>query len=540
MPFTGKLKKVAIIAAAASALAISACIIFNQNAQAKSNELVILHTNDTHSLIDPDGGKGGVLQRKAIIDSVRKAEKNVLLVDAGDIVQGTLYFKFFKGDVEFPLMNMMGYDVQILGNHEFDNGLNDLAKNYKTLKADLLSANYDFSGTVMEGILKPYTIKKIGDKKIGFIGINIDPTSLISNANYKGLKFSDPILKANEIASMLKKDKDVDLVVAITHIGARKENNKPTDYELAAASRDIDIIIGGHSHTVIQPKNADNKFPSIVKNADGKPVMMAQTGKYGKNLGYIKINLDNLKNSTPADFDQRLIEVTDRFPDSALDKKMNSFIEPFREKINIVNKHIIGRADADMDPDARVGAYVNWSADFAKWYGDLKADSLKAAGVDIPRRPDMAMMNVGGIRQPMKKGDVTEGQMLATFPFSNHMVITCIKGADFADAMKIAASKGGEAVSNEVRVLTDGQGNVKEILINNQPIDSQRDYYLSTIDYLAWGNDDFTPLAKGNIIWADEPEMSAPILRYLKMLSDSGLPVIGDPRPRFIPVVILE
>ncbi|MDE6218462.1 MAG: metallophosphoesterase, partial [Muribaculaceae bacterium] len=160
-----------------------------------AESLVILHTNDTHSLIDPDpaDGRGGVLQRQAIVDSVRKAEKNVLLVDAGDMVQGTLYFKFFKGDVEYPLMNLAKYDIRILGNHEFDNGLAELARHYSKVKADRLSANYDFSATPLKGMFDPFVIKKVGGKKIGFIGINVDPASLISRENYEGMKFRDII-----------------------------------------------------------------------------------------------------------------------------------------------------------------------------------------------------------------------------------------------------------------------------------------------------------------------------------------------------------
>ena len=143
---------------------------------AAAERLVILHTNDTHSNIESDrNGVGGILPRKAIIDSVRKAEKNVILVDAGDMVQGTLYFKYFRGDVEYPLFNMMGYDVRILGNHEFDNGIDELARNWKKVKGARLSANYDFSKTPAAGLFKPYVVKKIGKKKIGFIGINVDP-----------------------------------------------------------------------------------------------------------------------------------------------------------------------------------------------------------------------------------------------------------------------------------------------------------------------------------------------------------------------------
>lgn len=176
---------------------------------AAAERLVILHTNDTHSNIESDrNGVGGILPRKAIIDSVRKAEKNVILVDAGDMVQGTLYFKYFRGDVEYPLFNMMGYDVRILGNHEFDNGIDELARNWKKVKGARLSANYDFSRTPAAGLFKPYVVKKIGGKKIGFIGINVDPASLISAANTGAMEFRPVIETANHWAEFLKRKRN--------------------------------------------------------------------------------------------------------------------------------------------------------------------------------------------------------------------------------------------------------------------------------------------------------------------------------------------
>lgn len=497
--------------------------------------LVILHTNDTHSAIDPDGaGDGGVLQRKAIIDSVRKAEKNVILVDAGDVVQGTLYFKFFKGDVEYPLMNMMGYDIQILGNHEFDNGLQSLADHYRTLNADRLSANYDMAGTPLDGLFKPYVIKEADGHKIGFIGLNIDPSSIIAASNYEGMGFSEPIPVANELASRLKNEMGCDLVVAVTHIGAIKDNDKTIDYELAAASRDIDIIIGGHSHTVIRPDGSTEGCPPLTMNAEGRPVLVVQTGRYGKNLGYINIDLDN-----PANMDYRLIPVTDRFPASELDEVMTAFIAPYKEKLKAIDEHVIARSDYGMKAHERKGAYVNWAADFAADYGRLKADSLRAAGVDIPEL-DFAMMNVGGIRHSMPAGDITEGNILATFPFSNHMVLSAVKGADFIEAMRVAAEKGGEAISDELRVITDDEGHLVRVLLNGEEMDPDATYLMSTIDYLAWGNDDFVSLARGEILWRDEPEMSAPMMRYLGEHTRRGVPVDGDPRPRFVREVRLK
>ena len=258
-----------------------------------ADSLVLLHTNDTHSMIFPDkDGLGGVQRRKVLIDSVRNAEKNVVLIDAGDAVQGTLFFKFFGGEVENPLMDMMGYDIRVVGNHEFDNGIEELRANLEKSKSVLLSSNYDVAGSGLKGLFKPYHIKKIGRHKVGFIGLNIDPKSLITEQNVEGIVWHDVVATANDIAAMLKREKKCDLVVAVTHIGYEKSNAKTSDVELAQASRDIDIIIGGHSHTMLDPTQADS-FPHLIKNADGKEVLVAQCGKWGKKLGYIKVDLDN-------------------------------------------------------------------------------------------------------------------------------------------------------------------------------------------------------------------------------------------------------
>ncbi len=520
-------------------LKFAAAIAIALPVMATAENLVILHTNDTHSLIDPDkDGRGGVLQRKAIIDSVRKAEKNVILVDAGDMVQGTLYFKYFKGDVEYPLMNMLGYDIRILGNHEFDNGMKDLAKYYKDVKADRLSANYDFSGTELQGMFDPYVIKKVGGKKIGFIGINVDPESLISKENIEGVKFKDVIKTANETAAYLKNRKKCDLVVVVSHIGVVKENDKATDYDLARASRDIDVIIGGHSHTVIEPDNK-GKYPSIVENAAGRPVLIAQTGKYGKKLGYIKIDLDALKSLTPDRYDYELIDVTDRFPEDKLDPKIRAFIAPYKHVVDSVNNRVIGRSLYDLNSDDRNGGYANWAADYARWFGQLVLDSINGRD-GMPLRLDLGVMNVGGIRQNMPKGDVTEGEILATFPFANRMVITAVKGADIIDALKVAAKKGGEGISGNVRVVVDNDNNLKRVVIDGREMDPEKIYNVATIDYVAAGNDDLAGFGRGKLLWRDNVEMAVPMLRYVNHLTRLGLPIAPDMNGRFQKEVIIE
>lgn len=502
--------------------------------EAYGERLVILHTNDTHSSIDPDKeGRGGVLHRKAVIDSVRKAEKHVITVDAGDMVQGSLYFKYFRGDVEYPLMDMIGYDIRILGNHEFDNGMDDLAARYRNVKSDRLSANYDFSGTPLDGVFIPYTIKKVAGKKIGFLGINIDPASLISENNID-VRFKDPVATANEIAAMLKKDKKCDLVVAVTHIGYEKENDKPTDVDLIAASRDIDIVIGGHSHTMIDPSRPD-QYPSLVKNAEGRDVRVGQTGKYGRYVGKMTVDLGKLgKGCIDGNaIGYELIPVTDRFPAEKLDRRMASFIEPYRAAVDSANSRVIGKSVYDLKNGQRTGGLTNLTADITHAYLTHKADSLRSAGVDIGRL-DMSLMNVGGIRHDMPEGAITEGQILSTYPFSNHFVIIRLKGSDIIETLRIAARKGGEGISGNVRVVTDPERRLERVVIDGEEMDPEKYYIFGTINYAAEGNDDMLPLARHEKIWTDEVEVAAPILRWFERQKELGLPVAPDLNPRFV------
>ena len=512
------------------AFAACAAAALSPALQAKADDLVLLTTNDTHSNIDFErGGRGGILPRKAIVDSVRAAEKNVMLIDAGDFVQGSLYFKYFRGDVEYPLMNMMGYDIRVLGNHEFDNGLDELAAHWKDVKGKRLSANYDFKDTPAKGLFDPYMIKKVGNKKIGFIGINVNPESLIIKENYAGMKYEDAIAVANRTAEFLKKKKGCDLVVAVTHIGYTATPGKASDLELARQSKDIDIIIGGHSHTVVDP-GKKNGLEYWVDNANGKPVLVTQTGKNGSNIGYIKIDLDDLKDH---DYEYRYIPVTDRFPAEKYDKKMIAFLEPYKAKVDSVNKHVIGYSLIDMVNNDRTGAYANFTADMGREMAQAVADSMQRAGQEFPNI-DMSFMNVGGIRQNMKKGAITEGQMLSTFPFSNRLVIVQLKGQDIIDALKVAATKGGESISGNLRVLTDGNGNLLDVYIDGKKMDPAKTYTVATIDYVAQGNDDLVTMANNRMLWADKEELSRPILRYIKELTAKGFPVNPDTSKRFV------
>lgn len=501
------------------------------SAEINAEQLVILHTNDTHSTIDAlADGTGGVLARKAIIDSVRNIEKNVLLIDAGDVVQGTLYFKYFDGDVEYPLLDMMGYDIRILGNHEFDNGMESLAKHYKKMKSTPLSANYDFQGTELEGVFQPYVIKEVDGKKIGFMGINLDPTSIISQKNFGG-KFEEVIPVANSIAKKLKEDENCDMVVAVTHIGYNKVNDKTCDIELAESSTDIDLIIGGHTHTLIDPAHPEIN-PSLIKNANGKPVRIVQTGKQGLYLGKLSIDLDNLPLEGGDQITYELIPVTDRFPQESYDKEIIKFLEPYRAGVDSVNNVVIAYSEYDLDK-TRTGGLANLTADIGYFHGKAIADSLQNLGIDFPNI-DMSIMNVGGIRHHIAKGAVTEGRILSTYPFSNKVVVIGVKGSDIIEALRVSAAKGGEAVSENVRVVTDPLGNLKRVVIDGKEMDPDREYIVSTIDYVAEGNDDLVSLANHRKLFECNEELAVPIMLWIKKQQALGLKLAPDLGSRFV------
>ena len=251
--------------------------------------IVILHTNDTHSRIEPipesdriAGNKGGVVRRMNYIEQVRKENKNVLLFDAGDFLQGTPYFNLFKGEVETEAMNMMRYDAVTLGNHEFDYGLEALEKVVRRAKFPIISSNYDFSGTPLNNLIKPYLIFKKDGVKIGVIAINIQPKGLIASGNYDGMKFLQPERVANELALKLKTTDRCDMVICLSHLGYT------ADKRLVEQTRNIDIIIGGHSHT-------NMKTPDLLKNIDNKDVMVFQTAGRGIYVGRIDVELEKVK-----------------------------------------------------------------------------------------------------------------------------------------------------------------------------------------------------------------------------------------------------
>jgi 5'-nucleotidase len=258
-------------------------------------KIVLLHTNDVHSHLEPFpandpkyAGLGGIERRAALIRAIRAKEPNVILLDAGDIFQGTPYFNMFGGEVEIKAMTAMGYDATAIGNHDFDGGLDNLAKQLQHAAFPMLVANYDFTGTPMEGKTVPYKIFEQEGIKTGVFGLGIEMAGLVDSRLYGKTIYLDPIVKAAEMVSLLRDQKKCDVVVCLSHLGFKYENDKVSDMVLAKKSRGIDVIIGGHTHTFLD-KGA------TVKNREDKDVVVAQVGWAGIRLGKIEIFTD--KNS---------------------------------------------------------------------------------------------------------------------------------------------------------------------------------------------------------------------------------------------------
>ena len=255
--------------------------------------ITILHTNDTHSQIDPlpsndrNAGKGGVARRATLVKRIRKENPNTLLIDAGDVLQGTPYFNFYKGEVEYKAMSAIGYDAGTLGNHDFDNGVEALAAALKFANFDIVSANYDFKGTALEERVKRYVVKTVGGIRVGLFGLGISPVALITPANFKGVTYIDPVIAAREVVKKLRDEERCSLVVCMSHLGYI-QNGQTGDLLVASQVDGIDFIASGHTHTFMEQ-------PVLQAQPCGAKTLIFQVGKSGIYVGRVDFTFRNGK-----------------------------------------------------------------------------------------------------------------------------------------------------------------------------------------------------------------------------------------------------
>ena len=272
-----------------SLLAILSLVI---SVEAGAQDLWIVHTNDTHSCVMPinplssdtaQADKGGFLRRASFVRQMREEHPHLLLFDSGDFSQGSAYYNLYKGEVEVSLMNEMKYDAATIGNHEFDFGMDNMKRIYSMAQFPIVCANYDFSGTVLEGLVKPYVILEREGLRIGVFGLSPQMDGLVSAENYKRVKFEDPVRAAERVVGLLRGQEHCDVVICLSHLGWDIEGID--DVEVIPATRGIDVVLGGHSHTYFE-------HPEIVKNADGKDVICNQMGKNGRYVGVLHFHVD--------------------------------------------------------------------------------------------------------------------------------------------------------------------------------------------------------------------------------------------------------
>ena len=476
-------------------------------------QVVILFTNDTHSQIYPiapdakrNADMGGVERRKVLIDSLRGEHPHALLVDAGDVVQGTPYFNFYGGEVETMVLNELGYDVRTIGNHEYDNGGEALATMLRSYEGITVSSNYTFNRDDLRELIVPSWMCEAGGVKVGFVALNINPEGLLFPLHLQDINYHDPIAYGDSLALQLRQQ-GADVVVALSHLGFTGEvvNENVIDSVLVQNTRYIDFVVGGHSHTSLTE-------PQIFTNLDGRKVAVGQTGKSGVNLGYVQLTLaGNGSNDIAVDY--RLLPVDARY-DDRLDPDFAAKLMPYKNQVDSAMGVVLGHSAVDLIVDRPESTLSNWACDA------LADMARQRSGAKI----DFAVGNTGGMRADIPKGVVTRGNVLQTFPFTNYMTIVKLKGSDVRDLFEQIAANGGEGVSREVQLVVKN-GRVAQLAIGGNPLDDNRVYTIATINFVAEGGDGMVAFRKA-LSREDYPGFIFELYEdYLSRMTQQGLSI---------------
>ena len=435
----------------------------------QEKEFVILFTNDFHSQIEPlskeetyNADRGGAKRIKALVDSVRTAEKTVFLADAGDFVQGTYYFSLLNGVVEMKIMDEIGYDVRTLGNHEFDKKMACLQDMLTWSSVPAVASNYDFTRTSLVNRVEQSMIIEKNGVKVGFIGLNVKLDNLVAPSAREGVDWQNAINVADDLAKELR-DRGADIVIALSHLGYEKNSSEVYyDRGIAMNTRHIDMIIGGHSHTFLN-------YADWVKNQDNESVPVVQTGSKGICLGYAKIKID--KSGKPT-FTYKLIPVKNHL-DKKLDPDFSAIVDEYTASVSYKMEEVIGNCPQTIRKSAPESPLYNLTGDaliwMAKEYMDIDAD--------------VSLYNSGGLRSEISAGDLTIGDVYAVYPFDNVLSIVTLKGSDLKTMFNYVASSGGLPVSSSVKLVISNK-KVKSVTVNGKSIDNNKTYTVATIDYL--------------------------------------------------------
>lgn len=490
--------------------------------------ITILHTNDTHSQIDAairDGkAMGGAAERAAIIELMRDSFPELLYFDGGDMVQGSPYFNLWKGRVEMECMNAMGLEASTFGNHEFDNGMLYLDTMLTVANFPILSCNYICTGTVLEKHVKPSMIIENQGVRIGLTGVTCSPYNLISNRNWAGIEYRDPVESANKEAAKLK-EQGCDIVILLSHEGYDKRDDYG-DRRIAAQSTDIDIIIGGHSHTNLEEG-------VMVPNQEGRIVYISQTGGKQHNMGRIDLQLRREGKRADGSDAYSLIGVrmtkihTDDLVLEGRGEKVKNLIAPYSAQLETTMHTVIGHSDVEL-----------WKGRPESPMGNFTTDAmLEICEQAYGEKMDVAIMNVGGLRNEIAAGDVTIGDLFKVYPFENALTVLALKGKLIEEIVHKVEFKKLEAFAGlTCELVKDGEGkfHAKNIRIGGQPIDPKKTYNVATIDYLAEGNDSMTPFLKADKNTPLGLTIRDAMIGYVKSLTAAGLSIQSKVEGRVI------
>ncbi len=458
-------------------------------------QLRIVHTNDHHARIEPLTGSvthGGVARRKAMIDAIRKEGGNQILIDAGDVFQGTLWFNQYNGLADLEFYNAMGYEAMAIGNHEFDKGQMPLADFIKGAKFPVLSANIEVAASSpLNGMIKPWIVKWIDGQPIGIFGLTTEETGILSSPG-AGITFTNPIEAAKKAVAALRAQ-GVSKIIALTHIGIT------VDRELASKVDGIGVIIGGHSHTpmgpMVNPASANQPYPEVVASPSGNPVIIAHDWEWGRWLGDLMVGFDanGMITSVVA---ARPMEVAASIePDKGFENRVNTLKEP----LVALRSQNIGSTSVALN-GAR-GDVRTKETNLGNLISDAMLAKTKPAGAQV------ALMNGGSIRTSIDAGPITRGEVLEVQPFGNTITLVTLTGAQIKEALENGVSQAETVAGRFPQVAgmhyawnpsAAAGSRITAMHVGGKAIDMNASYRVVTNSFLLTGGDGYTVLTQGS------------------------------------------
>ncbi len=476
--------------------------------------LTVLHTNDHHGSPLAKEGKGGLAERSTFIKSVRNAEKNVLILDAGDMNAGTALSNMFDAEPDIRAYNKIGYDAVTLGNHEFDSTLEKLKKQISWSEFPWISANIKKGGSYF---VKPYIIKDFEGFRVGIMGLTTLRTQVIAQPD-KSLTFIDEIEAARKIVAELRNKKKCDIVIVVGHVGSIKESEDHiTSLMVAENVPGIDLFIDGHSHAKFEkPLQVGNTY-------------IVSANEWGKFMGKGRITV---KNGKLTSFDWTPVEITTTA--FSPDPEITALLQPYKEKADASLKEVVVKTAAEFE----FGSKLSRKKEIA--LGDLISDAQTAYLASIGVPVDFAITNGGNIRTHLPEGDVTREDILTVLPFENHVYVVTLKGSDVVKLFDFIGTipQGAGAfaqVSKEVNMtLNYDAGKIENVTIGGKPIDTSRSYKIAVNDYLAEGGDGYLVFTEAIETFNTSMLLSDVVIDYVQTLvqpivpkTDGRIKIIG-------------